>query len=150
MRAADDRRTDGGRIVGWGLTLNPPHRFTVYGHRLYAWCAADTLAFPAIIEQRALVESPCPTTRTTVRLTVVPATGVADLEPASAVISISRSRRAGPQPGARHGLQPWSLFASPDAASDWLTQHPTGRVLPVAAAYDQFRPILNRLLANGE
>jgi alkylmercury lyase len=35
------------RIVGWGLTLNPtPHTFVVDGHRLYTWCAADTLMFP--------------------------------------------------------------------------------------------------------
>ena len=38
------------RIVGWGLTLIPtPHAFMVDGHRLYTWCAADTLMFPAII-----------------------------------------------------------------------------------------------------
>jgi alkylmercury lyase len=52
----DDRR-----IVGWGLTLNPtPHTFVVDGHRLYTWCAADTLMFPTILGCRAHVESTCP------------------------------------------------------------------------------------------
>jgi alkylmercury lyase len=38
------------RIVGWGLTLIPtPHAFVVDGRRLYTWCAAHTLLFPAII-----------------------------------------------------------------------------------------------------
>ena len=45
----DDRR-----IVGWGLTLNPtPHTFIVDGRRLYTWCAADTLLFPAILGKPA-------------------------------------------------------------------------------------------------
>ena len=42
------------RIVGWGLTLNPtPHTFVVDGRRLYTWCAADTLLFPAILGRPA-------------------------------------------------------------------------------------------------
>lgn len=64
---------DHGRIVGWGLTRNPtPHRFTVPGRQLYTWCAPDTLIFPAVIGQVADVESPCPATATTIRLTVDP------------------------------------------------------------------------------
>jgi len=68
----DDRH-----IVGWGLTLNPtPHTFVFDGHRLFTWCAADTLMFPAILGGRAYVESTCPATGTVIRLTVDPATGV--------------------------------------------------------------------------
>lgn len=48
-----------GRIVGYGITLNPtPHRFTVNGRQLYTWCALDTLIFPVILGQTAHVEIP--------------------------------------------------------------------------------------------
>jgi Alkylmercury lyase/Helix-turn-helix domain of alkylmercury lyase len=61
------------RIIGWGLTLVPtPHKFVVDDHRLYTWCAADTLMFPAIIGRRAQIESRCPTTDTVIRLRVDP------------------------------------------------------------------------------
>jgi alkylmercury lyase len=68
----DDER----RIIEWGLTLVPtPHKFVVDGVRLYTWCAADTLLFPAIIGRRAQVESPCPTTDAVIRMTVDPTSG---------------------------------------------------------------------------
>jgi alkylmercury lyase len=77
------------RIVGWGLTLNPtPHRYVVDGRLLYTWCAADTLLFPAILGKAARIESPCPTTGITIRPTVDPEVGIADLDPAGAVMSI--------------------------------------------------------------
>lgn len=58
---ADIEYDEQGRVLGWGLTLNPtPHRFTVAGHQLYTWCAPDTLVFPAVIGASAHVESECP------------------------------------------------------------------------------------------
>ena len=85
---ADVEYDEAGRIVGWGLTLNPtPHRFSVGGHQLYTWCAPDTLIFPAVIGAPACIESDCPITGTTVRLTIDPVTGVSDLEPATAMVA---------------------------------------------------------------
>jgi alkylmercury lyase len=67
-----------GRIVGWGLTLRPtPHRFNVDGKQLYAWCALDTLFFPAVIGRAARIESLCAATGIAIRLTVDPTEGVA-------------------------------------------------------------------------
>jgi alkylmercury lyase len=81
------------RIIGWGLTLNPtPHTYIVDGHHLYTWCAADTLLFPAILGRPAQIESRCPTTDTVIRLTVDPRSGVTELSPATAVISIPGSQ----------------------------------------------------------
>jgi alkylmercury lyase len=56
-------RDDQGRRVGLALTLRPtPHRFTVDGRRLFAWCSSDTLMLPVVIGRPAVVESTCPQT----------------------------------------------------------------------------------------
>jgi alkylmercury lyase len=132
-------------VVGWGLTLNP-HRFTVNAHQLYTWCAVDALLFPTIIGQRAHIESPCPTTHTPIRLTVDPVTGVADLQPATAAVSIPGPDELDPIRVRTTFCNPGRLFASTAAARGWLTQHPTGRVLPVAAGFAHARPIATRIL----
>jgi alkylmercury lyase len=135
------------RIVGWGLTLNPtPHTFVVDGHRLYTWCAADTLMFPAIIGRRARVESSCPATGTVIRLTVDPAIGVTDLAPATAVISIPAPQDLDDTRMRASCCNPGRFFATAAAADDWRVQHPRGSVLPVADAYPQLEPIRSRLL----
>lgn len=138
---------DGGRIVGWGLTLNPtPHVFVVDGHRLYTWCAADTLMFPSILGKHARVESLCPTTNTVVRLTVDPQAGVTDLTPGTAVISIPGSDEIDAMRVRASCCNPGRFFATADAARDWLAEYPSGTVLPVADAYPRLRPISDRLL----
>ncbi len=49
-----------GQIVGaLGLSLQDhPHRVSVDGVALSAWCAADTLVLPAMLQQTATIESP--------------------------------------------------------------------------------------------
>jgi alkylmercury lyase len=128
-------------------TLNPtPHTYIMHGHRLYTWCAADTLLFPAILGSRAQIESPCPTTDTVIRLTVDPEVGVSDLSPVTAVISIPGSQEMDITRVRATTCNPGRYFATAEAAERWLTQHPDGTVLPVAEAYPQLRPISNRLL----
>jgi alkylmercury lyase len=135
------------RIIGWGLTLNPtPHTYIVDGHHLYAWCAADTLMFPAILGRPARIESRCPTTHTDIHLTVDPQAGVSHLFPATAVISIPGSQEMDTTRVRATTCNPGRYFATAEAANDWLTQHPDGSVLPVADAYPQLRPINSRLL----
>jgi alkylmercury lyase len=78
-----------GQIVGaMGLSLSSdhPHRFTVAGVSLSAWCAGDPLFLPALLQQTATIASPSPATRTVVRLRVSP-TRVEDVSPTSAVMS---------------------------------------------------------------
>jgi alkylmercury lyase len=138
----DDRR-----IVGWGLTLIPtPHAFVVDGHRLYTWCAADTLLFPAIIGSHAQIESHCPTTDTVVRVTVDPQDGVTDLSPVTAVISIPDADELDSARVRASCCNPGRFFATAAAAKDWLAQYPNGTVLPVADAYPQLQPISSLLL----
>ena len=139
----DDER----RIVGWGLTLNPtPHTLVVGGHRLYTWCAADTLMFPAILGSRAHVESICPATGTVIHLTVDPAVGVSDVSPATAVISIPAPQDLDDARIRASCCNPGRFFATATAADDWHVQHPHGTVLPVADAYPQLDALRSRLL----
>jgi hypothetical protein len=134
------------RIVGWGLTLVPtPHTLIVDGRRLYTWCAADTLLFPAILASRARVESHCPTTDTVITLTVDPQDGVTDLSPATAVISIPDPHELDIARVRASCCNPGRFFASADAAEYWLARNPNGTVLPVADAYPRLRPISDRL-----
>ncbi|HEV2238121.1 MAG TPA: organomercurial lyase [Ktedonobacterales bacterium] len=62
------------RIIGvMGLSqADHPHRITVAGVPLSAWCALDTLFLPALLGQPATIESPAPGTRELVRLRVTP------------------------------------------------------------------------------
>ncbi len=72
-----------------GLSLGDhPHRFSVNGRRMSAWCAEDTLFLPALLGQTATIESTSPLGRARVRLTVGPG-GVMSVDPSEAVISIA-------------------------------------------------------------
>jgi alkylmercury lyase len=145
--AQDIEYDDDRRIVGWGLTLNPtPHTFFVDGHRLYTWCAADTLMFPTILGCRAHVESTCPATGTVIRLTVDPAAGVSDVSPATAVISIPAPQDLDDARVRASCCDPGRFFATAAVADDWRAQHPRGTVLPVADAYPQLDALRSRLL----
>ena len=76
------------RIIGYfGLAVRETsHRFEVDGQGLYTWCAWDTLFIPAILQRTARIESSCPATGETIRLTVSP-DEVESVEPVSTVVS---------------------------------------------------------------
>ena len=76
-------------IVGiFGLSLNDhPHRFSVNGVSLTTWCAEDALFLPAMLDQKATVESYSPLSKQKVRLTLGP-DGLEEVDPADAVVSI--------------------------------------------------------------
>lgn len=137
-----------GRIVGAGLTLRPtPHRFTVNGHQLYTWCAPDTLIFPTIIGQLAHVESDCPLTGGTVRLTVDPARGVTDLDPAGAVVTVVDPGQVDTGQVRATLCDPQRFLATRATARDWQNRYPGMTVLPVADAYREVAlPIAQTIL----
>lgn len=141
----DTEYDEHGRIVGWGITLRPTsHKFAVDGRQLYTWCALDTLFFPAVIGRRAHVESSCHATGAPIRLTVDPATGVAALDPATAVVSLVIPERMN---SVRADFcNPGHFFVSADAAREWQVAHPGMHVLPVADAYEAARPLSESLL----
>lgn len=139
---------DQGRIIGWGLTSVPtPHKFTVNGVALYTWCALDALGFPRVIGATAHVESSCPATGTTIRLTVDPDKGVTAVDPATVVMSIVDPARFQPNAARATGCNLSPFFASAADAQDWQSQNPGMTVLPVADAYEQLaRPMIEALL----
>lgn len=134
-----------GRVVGHGITLRPtPHQFSVGGHRLYTWCALDTLIFPTVLDRPAQVVSPTPGSSEPVRLEVDPAVGVTALEPDTAVVSVVVPQTCG---GVRSAFcSQVHFFATPSAAQAWLTDHPGGTVLPVADAFTLGRRLAQHLL----
>ncbi len=115
-----------GSVVGHGITLREtPHQFTVDGLVLHTWCALDTLIFPTVLDRPAQVVSPTPGTGELVRLRVDPTTGVTELDPDTAVVSVFI-------PDAGVGVRSAfcnqvRFFATPVAARGWLTEHPGGR-----------------------
>jgi len=103
-----------GNVVGWGLTFIPtPHRFRVNGRTFYTWCALDALTYPALLRLTAGVESSCPVSGTPVTLSVMP-TGVHDLIPASAVVSVVIPGQGNTCNGDRDSFCNQSLFSARD------------------------------------
>lgn len=144
---SDTEYDDQGRILGSGLTLRPtPHQFEINGVALYTWCALDTLIFPAILGRTAHVTSPCHSTGQPVHLTIG-THGITSVEPATAVVSIVT-------PNAPTSIRAAfcnhvHFFASPEAAQQWVSEHPGGSTLPVAEAYQLGLPLTQTLLESG-
>lgn len=137
------------RVIGHGITLREtPHQFTVDGEALYTWCALDTLIFPTVLGRPAQVVSPTPGSSEPVRLTVDPKTGVTALDPGTAVVSVLVPE-GGSSVRAAFCNQV-HFFATPDAATDWLTEHPDGTVLTVADAFDLGRRLAHEMTAAGQ
>jgi alkylmercury lyase len=136
LRQFEDLVTDsGGRVVSAGISLQPtPYHFEVNGHRLFTWCALDTLIFPAWLEQTAQVSSVCPVTGTAIHLRVSP-DRVEQLDPASSVISLRIQDGLATCGTIRDAFCAYSqFFASREAASAWQAQHPDGHVLSIEDA----------------
>jgi alkylmercury lyase len=64
-----------------------PHRFTVSGIQMTAWCAQDTLFLPVMLQRTATVESESPLSKEKIRMTVGPE-GVQEVSPPGAVMSM--------------------------------------------------------------
>jgi alkylmercury lyase len=148
VEAALDERTsaerdDQGRLVGLGLTLRPtPHRFTVGGRTVYAWCATDALTFPVILGRPGTIESTCPETGQAIRIELTPET-VERVDPAEAVMSAVRpiDLRDVRSSVCHHGR----FFSSPVAATHWADGHPDGDLYLVADAFALDREVMKRL-----
>jgi alkylmercury lyase len=133
-----------GRVVGFGLTLRPTaHRYIVAGRVLYTFCATDALLFTHILGEPAIAESNCPTSSIPIRIELTPSS-VVSLDPTAAVVSqlFDRSLLA----DIRHNVcDHGHFFASAEAASEWVSEHPDGRVLAVADAFEQSRRDVGKL-----
>ncbi len=123
-----------GNIIGYGLTLRETsHIFEIDGRRLYAWCALDTLMFPALIGQTARVTSHCAATGAPVSLTVSP-NEIRDIAPTDAAVSLVL-----PQETAdirRSFCCHVHFFASAVTAKDWASKH---EGVEIVSVQDGFR-----------
>ena len=125
---------DEGNLVGWGLTLVPtPHKYRANGHDLYAWCAADTISFPSILNHTAVIESPDPISGEIVRLTVTP-DGVEGLNPSSAVVSWSLDSDLDNIRGSFCDLTHY--FASQETATEYVSKRPGLVIVPVDSVFE--------------
>jgi alkylmercury lyase len=135
VRSCSDTELDqAGHIVGWGLSLLPTtHQFRLRERALFTWCALDTLMYPAILGLAADVSSRCPVTGTMVRLIVQP-DGIADLQPAGAVVSIPLPDEPSCACTRDAFCAQSHYFASQEVAQRWQTARRTALLLPVADA----------------
>jgi alkylmercury lyase len=138
-------RDDGGRLLGFGLTLRPTaHRFTAPGGTtLYGWCATDALMAPVLLGQAGVVESTCPATGTPIRVETTPE-AVLRVDPPEAVVSEVRPEHKVRDVRAaicRLG----HLFRSREAAAPWLAAYPEGQLNSVADDFALHRRALEEL-----
>lgn len=121
-------------LVGWGLTLVPtPHKYRANGHDLYAWCAADTISFPSLLNHTAVIESPDPISGEIVRLTVTP-DGVEGLNPSSAVVSWSLESDLDNIRGSFCNLTHY--FTSRETAAQYVSDRPGLVIVPVDSVFE--------------
>jgi len=107
-------------------------------------CAVDL--FWAVLATGASVraESRCPTTGTPIRVDLSPE-GVESVSPPGAMVTVLHPRAQVLQEmntvedADANVCSQQSFFASAEAAANWLTMHPGGRVYSVAAAFEWFR-----------
>ena len=144
-----------GNVVGtFGLSQKKhPHQFEVNGHVLSTWCAWDALFLPALLGKTAHVESPCPATKETVRLTITPEK-VESYAPRSAAISIvlPKTTKSGPESvqeiwGALcHHVH---FFKTPEVATEWFAGKNLDPImLSVEDGFDLGRMAFEELLSS--
>ncbi len=130
-------------VVGyWGLAIPAyasPHRLTIDGRHLSAWCAWDTLFLPQLLGQTAEIESSSPATGVTVRLTVMPQ-AVADVNPSGAQMSFLLPDAAAIQKDIVTAFCHFvHFFPSRQAGESWAAQHAGTFLLSIDEAYSLAR-----------
>ena len=140
-------------IVGiMGLSLNDhPHRFSVNGKRMAAWCAEDTLFLPAVLGQTATVESESPLRKATVRPTVGPQRLEA-VSPPGAVVSMVI---ADPDEAGMGSVEAvWGtfchhvfFFGSREEAERWAAGRDDIEILPLDKGYELGKQLRRKVIA---
>lgn len=126
-----------GKIIGyWGLALQKmSHRLRINGQTLYAWCAWDTLFLPQILGTAAEVESNCPVSGETIRLTVAPG-GIQAVDPLSTMVSFVTPEQAKVKENVVLNFCHYvHFFRSSEAAEAWCSKHAGTRLLTVEEAW---------------
>ncbi len=151
LRKVTERNADG-QIVGiLGLSLrDSPHRMQVNGVALSAWCAADTLVLPAMLQQTATVESRSPLSKKTIRLTVSPER-VEAVSPTGAVVSIvvvdpTEESMASVEAIWMTFCNHIHFFASRAEAEEWAADKANFAIITVDEGFELGRQVMSRVL----
>jgi alkylmercury lyase len=94
-------------------------------------------------------EATCPTTGTPIRVDLTPE-GVDRIDPPTpvvAVVDLDADLTLGPDRIDAEVCARQPLFASAQAASRWLADHPQGRLVPVRSFHAEARRLIDRLEA---
>jgi len=127
---------DQGNLFGGILSLNPtPHRISIGGKELYAWCAYDAIYIPGVVGKSAEITSEDPNTGGLINIFITPS-GVARIHPEGTVISV-----VGPEADMRGGANSsrcsqMRFFESRDSADRWVQGHSGISVLSVEDGYE--------------
>lgn len=141
------------QIIGvMGLSLGDhPHRLTVAGQALTAWCALDTLFLPMLLRQTVEIESPSRLSGRPVRLRVSPQS-IEMLEPADAVMSLVLMDSQTFDLSSVEAV--WSafctlvhFFATRDEAEQWARARDGVAILSVREGYSIARAVWGGVLA---
>ena len=132
-------RDDVGRVIGFGgLAIVPMHhRFEVDGRTLYTWCAWDSLFIPEMLGRPARVESPCPETQETIRMTIAPQ-GLGEVSHPEPVVSflVPDAFGADAQKTMASFCHYVFFLASPAAGAAWTARHPGTFLLSLDQAFE--------------
>ncbi len=144
-----------GNIVGVvpGLTLTPtPHRLSIDGKVLFAWCAEDTLVAPTFLNRTVEIESTSPLRKETVRLTVSPAR-VESVSPNDAVLSMVVVNVDQADLGSVPAI--WTTFChnifyfgSRDEAQEWARGKANIEILSPEEAYEIAKLVARAFMAD--
>ncbi len=151
LREVTERNAHDQIVGAMGLSLQDhPHRVSVAGVSLSAWCAEDTLFLPAILQQTATIESPSPVSGLPIRLRVSPER-VEEVSPAGAVVSLvivdpSREHMASVEAIWSAFCRHIHFFATRDEAERWATGRDDVAILSVDEGFAWQRPVWSKVL----
>jgi alkylmercury lyase len=125
-----------GDLVGGILSLIPtPHRISIGGKQLYAWCAYDAIYVPGLVGKTAEISTQDPITGDPIKIIITP-DSVADVQPEGSVVSVvgvESDMRGGPKsPRCTQML----FFGSRDSAHQWLQGRPDMSILTAEEVFE--------------
>ncbi len=141
LRQVTERDGDDNVVGVLGLSLEQhPHRFTVSGIQMTAWCAQDTLFLPVMLQRTATVESESPLSKEKIRMTVGPE-GVQEVSPPGAVMSMvivdpDTAALNTPDEIQMAFCRMIHFFVSPQEVEAWAAGRDDIETLSLAEAYD--------------
>jgi alkylmercury lyase len=127
---------DQGNLVGGVLSLvKTPHRISVDGSQLFAWCAYDAIYAPGVLGKTAQIESKDPITGETIRLSITP-DGVSKVYPADTVVTVvgAETDLVGGPTSPRCGQM--LFFGSRESAEKWTKSRPDVSILSVEEVFE--------------